>query len=530
MQPSTFRPITLDNTEPYPGEANNDAGRTLKSNDTLARENIWPPLVRLDDPDLPRLRGKTLPSWAGDFATALSVATETPPELAVAMVLSASATAVARKFRVMIKDGYFEPCNLWLAAALEPGNRKSAVQGAATAPLVKWERQQKAAMADEITKATSAYKTAEARANKLRTMAVGEKDAAKSQKHAKEAADIEACMPQVPRLPQLWTSDVTPERLGTILADNDERMAWLSSEGGIFEIISGRYSGGIPNLDLFLKAHAGDAEKVDRASRSPVYLSNPLLTIGLSPQPDVLRGLSSKPGFLGRGLLARFLYLLPPSPLGYRTGEALGISEDCEDVYAAGITAILNMPSAMDVDGYASTHILKLSPAAHEEWQVYKQSIEAAMRPGGMFENAKGWAGKAPGAAVRIAGVLHVMTHIEPWSSLIELDTMILALDLMAVFGKHSLAALDLMGADKGIAAARKVLHWIESGRRNGVSLRDIHQALKSSFPHAADVKVAIDVLVERGYVEINEPASKGTGRPPSPIVIVRPDIVEGWR
>jgi putative DNA primase/helicase len=323
---------------------------------------------------------------------------------------------------------------------------------------------------------------------------------------------------------------VTPERLGTILADNDERMAWLSSEGGIFEIISGRYSGGIPNLDLFLKAHAGDAEKVDRGCRPPVYLLNPLLTIGLSPQPDVLRGLASKPGFLGRGLLARFLYLLPPSPLGYRTGEAQASSEDCEDKYTAGLTAILNMPSAVNAEGKPVAHILRLSRAAHAEWREFDRHNEKSMRPGGDFENAKGWAGKAPGAAVRIAGVLHVMTHIEPWSSEISVETMNSALELMAVFGKHTLAALDLMGADKSVAAARRIWDWMESGHRNEVSLRDIHQALKGSFPHAKDVKSAIDVLVERGYLELTEVEAKPTGRPPSPTVVVRPDIVAGWR
>lgn len=489
----------------------------------------WPPLVRLENPTLPRLRGDALPSWAGDFAGDLAASTETPPELAVAMVLAACSTAVARRFRVMVKDGYFEPTNLWLAAALEPGNRKSAVQKAATAPLVDWERKQAEGMEDEIKKATSEFKTAEARASKLRADAAKEKDGLKSKDLARQAADIEAAMPVIPHPPQLWTSDVTPERLGTIMADNYERMAWLSSEGGIFEIFGGRYSKGVANLDLVLKAHSGDAERVDRGSRPPLFLSSPSLTIGLSPQPDVLRGLATMPGFRGRGLLARFLYLLPPSPLGYRTGKPPSSSEDIEDVFCRSLTAILDMPSAVDDEGHETAHILKLSPEAYAEWQLYAQAIEQSMRPGGEFENAKDWAGKAPGAAIRIAGVLHVMTHIEPWSSQIELDNMTLALDLMAVFGKHSLAALDLMGADEGITAARKVWNWFETGHRNQVSLRNIHQALKSSFPHAKNVKEAIDVLVERGYVELTEVEAKATGRPPSPIVIIRPDIVEGW-
>jgi hypothetical protein len=494
------------------------------------KSNDWPPLVRLDNPTLPRLRGDMLPSWAGAFATSIAAATETPPELAVGMVLSACATAVARKFKVMVKYGYFEPTNLWLAVALEPGNRKSAVQKAATAALVEWERKQAECMQDEIKRATSAFKTAEARANKLRADAAKEKDGLKSTNLARQAADIEADMPQIPRPPQLWTSDVTPERLGTIMADNNEQMAWLSSEGGIFEMLGGRYSKGIPNLDLVLKAHSGDSERVDRESRPPVFLFSPSLTIGLSPQPDVLRGLSTMPGFRGRGLLARFLYLLPPSPLGYRTGKPPVSSEDIEDVFCKSLSAILDMPSAVDDAGRETTHILKLAPEAYAEWRLYAQEIEKSMRPGGELENAKDWAGKAPGAAIRIAGVLHVMTHLEPWSSKIELNNMTLALDLMAVFGKHSLAALDIMGADAGISAARKVWNWLETGHRNRLCLRDIHQALKGSFPHAKDVKLAIDVLVERGYLELTEVEAKPTGRPPSPIVIVRPDIVAGWR
>ena len=39
-------------------------------------------------------------------------------------------------------------------------------------------------------------------------------------------------------MPQLWTSDVTPENLGVIMAENDDRMAILSDEGGIFDILA----------------------------------------------------------------------------------------------------------------------------------------------------------------------------------------------------------------------------------------------------------------------------------------------------
>ena len=292
--------------------------------------------------NLLRLDVSHLPSWAGDYARALSVATETPVELACAMVLVTCATAAARRLRVLVKPGYCEPCNLWIVAALPSGTRKSAIQSSATEPLVAWEADQGASMELEIKRVTSRCKTMEARIKEMRNKAAREKDTNKATELAQEAADLEAELPGIPVAPRLWTSDATPERLGSLLAEHGECMGWLSSEGGIFELLQGRYSNGIPNLDLVLKAHSADPERIDRRSRPPVFLRKPRLTIGLSPQPDVLRGLAAKPGFRGRGLLGRFLYLLPPSPLGHRSLKSAPVSERVNEAYAAGIRAMLD--------------------------------------------------------------------------------------------------------------------------------------------------------------------------------------------
>ena len=89
--------------------------------------------------------------------------------------------------------------------------------------------------------------------------------------------------------------DITPEKLGQTLAENGERLAIVSDEGGVFDIMAGRYSNGVPNLDVYLQSHAGGAVRVDRGNRPPVMMNHPALTIALSPQPDVLRGLTEKP-------------------------------------------------------------------------------------------------------------------------------------------------------------------------------------------------------------------------------------------
>ncbi|MCG7926289.1 MAG: DUF3987 domain-containing protein [Candidatus Thiodiazotropha taylori] len=492
----------------------------------------WPELVPLDAPNLPRLDLVHLPGWAGDYARAIAADTETPPELAAGMVLVACATAAARCLRVMVKPGYFEPCNLWVVAALPPGNRKSAVQSAATAPLVAWERDQATIMEPEIKYITSERKTLEARAKEKRNKAAKEKDNGKAAELAREAADIEAELPDIPLQPQIWTSDATPERLGALLAEHGECMAWLSSEGGVFDLLQGRYSNGIPNLDLVLKAHSGDAERVDRGSRPPVFLKGPRLSIGLSPQPDVLRGLAAKPGFRGRGLLGRFLYLLPPSPLGYRPLQSNPVPEGVCDAYAAGLRAMLDWEPFIDEHGEERPHLLRLSKEAYAEWYAFAQAIEAQMQPGRELEHFTDWAGKAPGAAARLAAVLHGIKHAHgtPWEAAITAETMTAALEIMAVISRHSLAALDMMGADPTIAAARLVWDWIERGRLERFAVREAFNALRGTFPRVAMLREALEALEERGYLEVSEPPRNGPGRPSSPTVRVRPEIARAWR
>ena len=504
---------------------------TLLDSATIPAED-WPELISLDATDLPTLDLSHIPSWAGAFATELAKSTETPPELAGSMVLVACATASSRYLQVKIKPDYIEPCNLWSVVALPPGTRKSSVQKATTIPLIDWERKQAEKMQPEITRLTSERKTIEARINKMRQQAAQEKDNTKARDLALEIADIEAKLPEIPKIPQLWTSDATPERLGSLLADNHECMAWLSSEGGVFELLQGRYSGGIPNLDLVLKAHCGDPERVDRGSRPPVYLQSPRLSIGLSPQPDVLRGLASKPGFRGRGLLARFLYFLPPSPLGFRTLKTNPIASNVLDAYATGITAMLHWQPATDKDGHEQPHSLNLSERAASQWHDFAIAIEQKMRSGKELEHFTDWAGKAPGATARLAGVLHGIRHAYgcPWEAAITNDTMTDALEIMAVTMAHSIAALDMAGTDSTIASARELWHWINSGKHHRFTVREAFNALRSRFPHVKNINEALNVLKERGYVEVIEIKTNSPGRPPSPIVRVRQSIREGWQ
>ncbi len=494
-------------------------------------EIFWQALFPLSQHTLPSINLDLLPGWLGKFTRCLSQSTETPPELPLAMVLAACSTAVARRFKIRVRGNYCEPANLWLICALAPGNRKSFVQKEATQPLLDWEQAKAEELKPLIRQVESELKTQEARIKELRNKAAkcSRSDGDSTYDDlCNELNELEQHLEDIPMVPQLWTSDATPEKLAALLENHQERMAWLSSEGGLFDLLQGRYSGGILNLDLVLKSHSGDSEKVDRSSRPPIYLKNPLLTVGLSPQPDILKGLIHKPGFRGRGLLGRFLYLLPESPLGYRTLEDVETPELVRNEYHQRIKALLDLPLKSTEAGEVE-HELHLSAEAYAEWKEFSRYMETQMRPDQPLEHLTDWAGKCPGAMVRLAGVLHMAEHAGNNSPPLEisLETVRKAAELMLPFIQHTKATFDLMGADEALQGAKTVWKWIKRQQHRQFFQRDCFNALRTQFSKMDKLKIALKLLEELNYIQILEAEKSEVGRKPSPLVLVNPNALK---
>lgn len=507
----------IQHSEPVPDE--------WKVTSEQASTTNWQAPISLESAKLPSWPDDVFQGSIQDFVTALSESTETPPELSAMMVLAAISAAAQGKYRVRVKQDYFEPVNVWTCAALPPGSRKTAVQMAATAPLTKWEKLQREILEPAIRKAQADDATIRERINHLRKKAASAKDA-EFEQLKKEIADIEANLPEIPTVPQIWAQDVTPENLGTIMAVNNERMAILSDEAGIFDILGGRYSGGIPNLDLFLQGHAGSPVRVNRGSRPPVFMQTPALTFGLSPQPEVLRGLTEKPSFRGRGLLGRFLYVLPPSNLGYRTLDASPIFPDYAARYDGILTGILNQEMAGSKEE-PSPHILKITADALQTWKSFGLKVEAGMREGGTYAHLTDWAGKLAGAVIRIAALLHIARHalVKPWEKEINLEDMSAALRMADVLSVHALAVFDLMGADPALDGARLILRWIEREGKPDFTFRDCHYAHKTRYKRTAELEPVMEVLNERYYIRPR--ALKQVQGRPSRIYEINPAISE---
>jgi hypothetical protein len=251
--------------------------------------------------------------------------------------------------------------------------------------------------------------------------------------------------------------------------------------------------------------------------------------MGLSPQPEVLRGLADKPGFRGKGLLARFLYFLPISNLGYRGLDSEPVPELIKTAYQDLIYKLLSIEPGEDEHGKQQPFILNLSGPVYQEWADFYTMVEKELREGGLFEYITDWAGKLPGAAARLAGLLHCAENpIQPWTKDISLETMNTALELAASFAGHTLIAFGLMGADRSIEDAQKVWRWIEKNRLEKFSKRDCFNALRGTFSRISILDEPLKVLEERNYIQQTIIKTGSAGRP-SIECYVNPEIIKGW-
>ncbi|WP_432980443.1 DUF3987 domain-containing protein [Dactylosporangium sp. CA-233914] len=484
----------------------------------------WPPPIPLTARHgAPPFPVDALPGWLADMVSAVAEFTQTPADLAGCLALAALSTAASGRACVEIRPGWREPCNLFTVVVLPPGSRKSAVFATMTGPLLAAERalidQTKPAIVEAELARRVASKAAERAAN-----AAAHADNAARERLLGDAAGatMNADAITVPVLPRLIADDVTSEQAGSLLAEQGGRLAVLSAEGGIFATLAGRYSG-TPNLEVFLKGHAGDMLRVDRRSRPAEHVDRPALTLGLAIQPEVLRDIASMPGFRGKGLLARILFSVPENTVGRRRIGTEPVPPAVAEAYADRLGALVAA-----LDEWTDPAIMPLLPAANARVLDIECEVEPRLGPTGAWAHIVDWGSKYTGAIVRIAGLLHLATHGgDGCTRPIDAETVDQAATLGRYFAEHALAAFDDMGTDPVVDDARHILGWIERTACRRFTKRDLFSALsRGRFRKAADLDPALNLLQAHGYLRA-EPAPEraGAGRPPSPAWLTHPDI-----
>jgi replicative DNA helicase len=484
--------------------------------DTAAREAVWqPPLPLVDTGALPDFPLEALPGWCAAFAAALAEDTQTPRDLAGMIVLASLATCAGGRVRVRVKPGWEEPLNLYALVALPPGERKSAVFEAATAPLSQFEEERAQAFAPIVTEAGIRRRALERAAEKAETEAANAKTPEAREVAILRATELalEAESVIVPAPYRLLADDATPEILATLLAQQGGRIALLSPEGGVVGQMAGRYSSArVPgaNLGVYLKGHAGDRLRVDRVGRASEYVTRPALTIGLAVQPEVLRTMADVPELGGLGVLARFLYALPHSLMGDRSTDPEPVPAKLADEYAS---KLILLARNLDTSGGAWT--IPFASTSRRLLTDYSAALEPRLGEKGDLRHMRDWAGKLPGAIARVASLIHLAGSVRgAWGEEVPPAAVESAITVGDYAIEHAKAVFSLMGADPQVELARRVLRWIADGKLTEFSRRDAFYHLRGNqLPRVTDLDPALALLVAHGYLA-PVAASRGPGRP----------------
>lgn len=450
-----------------------------------------------------------LPAPVAAFVEALAESTQTPPEMSGILSLGILATAFQAKYEVQITPDWREPLCLYPVAVAPPGERKSAVISALSGPVYEYEAEQREYEAAEIAQNQTERVLLE------KALQAAQNSAAKGKGNfetkRQEALDLSAKLANFKDIHpfRLVVDDTTPEKLVDLMDQQNGSITVCSAEGGVFDAIAGRYDRSA-NFDVYLKGHSGDCITVDRIGRKPNHVPRPRLTMILTIQPSVLHGLMDNATFRGRGLCGRFLYAMCRSKVGRREVSPAPMSSSTRAEYRQFVRRIL---------ADQGSGIVHLSPDANTIREDYQAYIEKKL--GGEWEHMRDWGGKAVGAMVRIAALLHLSSF--PATEPISPETMAGATSIAEFLGAHAEAAYQAMGADESVEDAKYLWRRIAVSGEAEISKRDLFRLVRGKFKKAEYMDAPLRVLVEYGYIRIEDVERDGAGRKASPKIKINP-------
>lgn len=326
--------------------------------------------------------------------------------------------------------------------------------------------------------------------------------------------------------------DVTVEVLAKIMEQNGERIGIVSTEGGVFNMLAGRYSDKTV-IDIVLKGYSGDRLTLDRIQRKGQQLNHPLITILLYAQPVVIREIMQNSEFVERGLNARFLYSIPPSTIGERKYRVDKISEfdriDYDDVIRRLFAIpVPDKPKVVEFDSEAD------NLAESFFYELEKEMQDAT-------PEFKAWLGKLHGTTMRIALVLHCFQYVEESEHhKISGKTMHNAIEMGRYFKAHAEAAFDIMGLmdPPEVRDAKYIMKRIDSTGQMEMKIKDLYDMCRGrkGMETKEGVIPGINCLIKHGYIRVqkgylspqNTQNTQKRGRP-SEIVYVNPEYIR-WK
>lgn len=472
----------------------------------------WKAPLPFNEVNLPPFPVKSLPWPLGEWVTAVSQNTETPTDMAAVCALAVLSCTVQGKFVVSPKSHYSEPLNLYFLIVANSGERKSAIVRLMTQPIYQYERK-------ENERRRTLMENEQVKLNGLKRQVETLERDGKNEKASKIRVQYRSIEQNQTKPLRLIADDTTPEAMTSLLASNNGVLSIITTEGGIFDTLAGRYSNTI-SIDTVLKAYSGDPIRVDRKGREGEVVNNPTLTMLLSAQDNVLAEIMKNEAFKSRGLTARILYSRPKSKMGTRHFVTPDIPPDSEIAYKQLVSKLLEIPYPTN----GILPIINLSPSAQNEVIRFHDWLEPKLVD--ELEYMESWGAKLLGNMLRIAGMLHCAKNPNaPSETALSSETLQQAIAISKYFLHHAKCIHNLLGTDKDMQLAKHVTKKLQNREKRELSKYQIFRLCRGSFQRVDDLNPILDILIEFGYLkERMHPAPTG-GRPRANTYLLNPNF-----
>ncbi len=491
----------------------------------LMKPQEWEEPISLEKVELPDFPVDALPKSIADYVLAVAESLQVYPDMPAYCALGVLSLCLQKKFAVRINDDWLEPINLYLLVVGDPSERKSPCLNLVMAPVLDyeeaWNRDHKA----EIVSSQEMKDIMKMKQNEIKKQ-IAKGNAIQSDLDEAIKEDLE----YIPMTSlQLFSDDVTPEKLASDIAEHGGAYAIMSAEGGVFQNFAGGYSGK-SKCDNLLKAYSADPIRVGRMTRVGETIPAPALTMLVMLQPNVLSSLMANEEFLGRGFNARILYSIPKSLIGRRKQNPDTIPSEVREAYENLIISLLEME-------LGQTEEVFLSEEAEIERQGFAAEIEERLLE--EFIGIRDWAGKIVGTTMRVAALLCIaecgpngrIISKENWERFpyyeINGEQMRNAIRIARYAIEHAQAAYNNMGNDPMTFVCRRVLAAIRKHTLKEFSVRDIMRTC--SFLKTADAaQKVLDHMSDLGFFTIKDiEEHRKPGRPSNPIYFANPLIFQ---
>jgi len=421
-----------------------------------------------------------------------------PDALAAGSVLAAAALASQGLADVVNPaTGAARPISLFLVTVAASGDRKSAADFEAMAPLRHREKQ----LRDEYEIRLPEYRR-EKRAFDV-ALATAEKKSKGSWQEIAEALRAVGDEPRAPLLPFLMATEPTAEGVCKLFEKGQPSLGVFSDEAGSF-------LGGVAlNAENRLKTLAmlstfwdGQTVRRIRAADGASALAGKRLALHLMAQPGVAESLLADSLAANQGFLARCLVTAPASLAGTRFHKPA--SPDGESglaLYRGALATLLEMPMTM-APGAANVlepRKLTFDGRASGAWLRLSDEIERQLGPGGAFEQIRAFAAKLGEHVSRIAAILALVEN--PDAREINSEIMGRAAALGDFYASEALRLFEASAVSPEILQAEKLLAWLHAWPEPAIGLLEIYQRGPSSIRERAAAQKAVTVLESHGWL-----------------------------